>query len=326
MRQNVTIMDIAAACDISKSTVANALNSRTREKVADDTLQKILAAAKKLGYRPNLAAKTLSSQKSHTIGVLLPSPENHFYASLSIALQKKFFARGYVSFFVYWERVSDAAKVMEAHDLLLSRGVDGIITCELDGVSFDSAVPTVMYGTGGGEGFDCVFFDGHTAAMKAVQLLLSAGHKRFAFIGPDLNTDKEQGYRDALCEAGLPLNPDWIYYGSFRDSAPKAMEKFLTLNRRPTAVLCSNDDLALTAMSEALRAGVKIPDEMAFVGCDDIEESRYCYPSLTTFRQSPDLIADSLLELLFRRIDAPNATIVHRKLEMPFIIRESTRL
>ena len=321
MRQSVTIIDIAEECGISKSTVAYALNGYTRGKVADGTLDKILSTAKKMGYRPNLAAKILSSKKSRTIGVLLPSPETHFYASLSIVLQKKFFALGYVSFFFFWERVSDARKVLEAYDMLLSRGVDGIVTCELDGVSFDPVIPTVVYCVGGVDGFDSVFFDGHTAFMKAVSLLLSKGHDKIAFIGPELDT----GYRDGLREAGIPLRHDWIHYGSFRDSAKQGMEKFLSLKRRPTAVLASNDDLALAAMSEALRAGVSVPEEMAFIGRGDTEESLYYFPALTTFRRSSEILADNLIELLMRRIDNPGATIIKRKLDMELIIRESTR-
>lgn len=323
MERKATIIDIARECGLSKTSVAYALSGKAGGKVSAKSVELINLTAKRLGYCPSIAARTLRSRRSQTIGILLPTPEISFYAELSSILQAKLHQRGYVSFFVFWSMIPDAGQVNRAGGLLASHGVDGIIACELKGMEFNSGIPTVVYGREE-PGIDSVLFNERKGFGKAVATLFGQGRSRIAYIGHG-DTQRSKGYLDGLRMAGLKAEPELIHYGGdSHESGLEGMRRFIALKRRPDAILCANDDVALAAMSEARRNGLRIPGEIAFVGADDSKGAKFAFPSLSSHRMSAAKAADELIESLFMRIDSPEAPPRSICLDLEFIPREST--
>lgn len=253
---------------------------------------------------------------------MLPHPTNYYFSTLCMALQKRIWAEDFTAIFAFWENDSDAKSINKTYEMFMSRNVDGIITCNLQGINFSNEEkPTIVYGAEV-ENLDCVIVD-HSVNRKAIEYLVSKGHEKIAFIVPKVNNLRLQGFLNAFSDFNLKINPDWLLTASCRETSRSAMQKLLAMKEKPTAIIGNNDILAIGAMNEALRHGVKVPAEMAFIGYDDIDEAAYSYPSLTTFRNPLDSIADSLTGLLFRRIGAPKAEIKHELIAPKFIIRES---
>lgn len=325
MTKTITIMDIAKECGLSKSTVGYVLSGYSAGKVSAKNVELIKAVAERLGYCPNTAARTLSSGKSNTIGIMLPSPENRFYASLSMALQRRLTEKGYIPFFSYWESMYIPSYVQSSYENLKSRGVDGIIVCELKSLNIDNRLPTVIYGKKY-EDFDSVFFEEHAKFINLVLMLKSWGYKKIAYIG-SRRTERNAGYLEGLEQAGLEFESDFVFYQKFNSSLDgvAGVRKFLSLREKPDAVICANDEIAIAAIGEALKNNVKIPQEMAFTGSDDIKDALLCHPALTTLKRSTDEIADLLIEMLLRRIGDCNASPMHKTMDLELIIRESAR-
>lgn len=322
MKNGVTIIDIAKECGLSKSTVAYALSGNQDSKVSSPSMEIILSTAKRLGYCPNAAGRMLSSRKSKIIGIMLPSPEVHFYASLSTLLQAGLYEKGYSAFFMYWNAITDTGRVEKANEILISHGVDGIIACEFQDSKLDMRVPTVVYGIEDPV-FDSVFFNEYDCFADTVKLLRSRGYRKIAYAG-HAGTKRSDGYLDGLARAGLRRRDEFIYYGEdSADAGVEAVRKFLIFKDLPDAVICANDNVALAAMFEAVRNGIDCPGTMAFCGCDDIEQAAFTFPSLSSHSMSPALAASELIEMLFSRMDAPGAPRACKCLDMKMILRDS---
>ena len=282
----------------------------------------IVATAKRLGYCPNAAGRMLSSRKSRIIGIMLPSPEIYFYAALSTLLQAELYERGYSAFFMFWNAITDTAKVEKANEILISHGVDGIIACEFQDSRLDARVPTVVYGTKN-PAFDSVFFNEYECFAGTVEMLRAKGYRNIAYVG-HAGTARARGYLAGLERVGFRSRKNCIYYEEDKaESGVAAVRKFLSLKHLPDAVICSNDNVAIAAMFEAVRHGIECPGSMAFVGCDDIEQASFSFPSLSSHSMPPALAATTLIEMLFNRMEAPDAPVSYKCLDMKMILRES---
>jgi DNA-binding LacI/PurR family transcriptional regulator len=323
--KRITILEVAKECGVSKTTVGDALNPRTSFKVAAETKKRIDSAVARLGYVPNRSAKALSSRKTYVIGIMLPEPGNSFFGNIILNLQKSLAEKGYTAFFVFWNSFDDIKSINKARRTLISHGVDGIISGPLPEVHLKKCpVPVVIWQNNSQE-FDSVssMNDIKDEYIRLVRILNKKEVKRFSTIIPVPDQGRTPDILEALKEEGVPLKREYMEYANSRKTAQEAMEKLLLLKKRPEVVLCNNDMIAISAMSTAIKSGIKVPDEMKFVGFDGTDEAEFAYPSLTTFEEPVEETIDKLLELLFRRIENTAAKLMHISIKPKLIIRDS---
>ena len=325
--KKITIVEIAKACGVSKTTVGYALDEKTAAKVSPQKMALINSTVKRLGYVPNHSAKSLKTQKSHIIGVMLPDPVNSFYGRMALILQRELAKKGYVALFSFWDTLDDAGYIDKTLKTFISRGVDGIITCDLPGVHFEKSPAPVVFWQGAPRGFDSVCSIMHTEKIyrNLIRILKDRGSRTFSVMVPRLNLGRAAGILAALEAENAYPKPSYLFGGvSSCETAQAAMRKVIAMSKHPDVILCNNDSIAMGAMAEAQKAGIKVPQEMKFAGFDGTEISEHTTPSLTTFHVSIEESAEKLLGLLFRRIEDRNAEVLNLSLEPKLIIRDST--
>jgi len=322
MRRSVTLQDIADHCGFSKSTVAQVLRSPERCKAAAATRKQVLAAARELGYQPNLTARSLSTRRSFTIGVMFPAVGS-FYHELVIRLDAILAQHGYYGLFSYWPTRLDAHSAFRhAFDRMRQYGVDGIITCEYDESLAEEGIPIVTYGNER-RLMDCVYPDKKEYAVQAVRYLYERGHRRMAFMG-FFEDVRYQALKQAMTEVGVAVNPTWMIPASnVLEANFDRIREILSQPTRPTAVITHSDHLAMGVILTAHEVGKRVPDDLSVLSYDNLREAAFCLPPLTTFDQRFDLAANLLAETVIRRIETPSLPQQKRHYTMPLIERAS---
>ena len=289
--QKVTIKDVAREAGVSISTVSNALNGV--DVLRSETKQHILDVAERLNYVPNLNGRNLKSQHTKVIGLFLTSIRGTYYNILADAVYQECKNYGYeLNIFV-----SECAHNMMAN--ILGRRMDGAIILnkdikEKETILFQKTqTPTIFLDRElQGERMSSVVFDSYHEGEMVAQYLLSLGHHTFAYVnGANDNYDnmkRLQGFQTGLMQAGICLDKSYIIEGRFeKEDAYKSMKQFLQLGRPlPEAVFAANDLSAIGAVKALTDSGIRVPEQVSVIGCDDIEISSLVKPSLTTMRTS----------------------------------------
>lgn len=334
MGARVRLRDVAGHAGVSIKTVSNVVNGTGS--VTDDTRERVEEALRTLGYRPNLAARHLRRGSSGLIAVALPELTQPYFAEIAAELVRAAKARGRIVLLTQTDGEADAERaVVDGVDLPV---LDGLVLSPLalDGRALrqrTDAAPLVLLGEHVGDVvFDHVAIDNRLAAADATDHLLSLGRRRVAAIGVQPTGPNEtailrlEGYRHALARGGAPFRPDLVgtVEQFHRDDGAAAMARLLDRADPPDAVFCFNDALALGALRTLSTRGVRVPDEVAVVGIDDVEEGRFASPSLTTVSPDKKTLARTAVDLILRRGAAPadppkTVTIAHR-----LLVREST--
>ena len=331
----VTLREVAARAGVSVRTVSNVVNGFAQ--VAPDTRSRVQQVLDEMGYRPNAIARTLRQGRSGLIALVLPELDVPYFAELTRAVIQQAAAAGYTV--VVDQTDGDPARERD----LVTRGnraalFDGLIFSPLALGGADlrdrpSATPVVLLGervTHGG--LDHVMIDNVGAARLATEHLVALGRRRIAAIGDQRDETRQtarlrtQGYREALSAAGLPADPTLVRPTPYfhRADGASAMADLLALDDPPDAVFCFNDLLALGALRTILQAGLRVPQDVALVGFDDIEDGRYSTPSLTTISPDKTQIARHAVDLLLRRLDGDAAPPVELSADYSLAVREST--
>lgn len=312
MNKAITIEDIARQAGVSISTVSRVLNGSKR--VAEDKRALVLAAVEQHQYRPNAVARGLVRGRSMTVGVLMQDITSPFFARMVSGIEQGLDHAAYTPMFAstHWRADSQGEEVRSLQ-LLLERRVDGVIVLassipddELRAIAEQAPLVIVARRVQGLES-QCVYVDNHGGAYRAMRYLLGLGHTRIAHITgtpshPDA-IDRLAGYRDALTDAGIPVDERLIVTGAFiEESGLAAVEELLGRGERFTAIFAANDQIAYGAMLGLFNHGYRIPGDMSLVGFDDQFLSAYTLPPLTTVRQSSlemgRAAAEGLLSLL----------------------------
>ena len=329
---SVTIKDVARQANVSVATVSRALNGQPN--VAEDVRRRVLEVAGRLRYSPNPAARSLSSRRTQTIGVVLPELYGEFFSELMRGIDQVARERGLhllVSSYHGHPREQGAAlRAMPGRVdglLLMSPFVEGA-----QGLAADlPALPVVLINPALPlDGVPSVGVDNHGGALAMMRHLLGAGHRRIAFIaGPADNVDARErlrGYHEALAGTAPPLAP-WVLEGGFDEaSGVRAGRALVAAGERPDAVFAANDMMALGCLFALREGGVRVPQDIALAGFDDIPLSRYVHPTLTTMRVE---IAELGARAIQRLLDAgepgqlPQAT--PELLPPGLVVRESSR-
>lgn len=330
-----TIYDVARHAGVSTRTVTNVLSGYRF--VTPATRAKVEAAVSDLGYTPNPIARNLRMGRSGAIAVAIPELRVTYFSELCDAIVDEASRHSYT--IVIQRTNGDAAEERRLlEDPLRTRLFDGLIFSPLgldeEGLQdVQVTKPVVMLGerVHGGR-FDHVSIDNVAAARDATSHLISLGRRRIAAIGGQLypqhaaGPERTQGYQEALESVGLAFDESLVMSGGSydRQSGFTAMARLLEMKRRPDAVFCYNDLLAMGAVRMLLTSGLRVPEDVAVVGFDDIEEGRFSTPSLTTISPNKAEIAALAVDRVFRRLEGDVSPPVDMGAKYDLIIRESS--
>ena len=311
----VTSHDVAQAAGVSQPTVSRAL--RNDPQIAKTTRLRVLEAARALGYVPNELGRSLSTRATRRIA-LVADLDNPLWPLLVEQIHDELADRGYTMTLLA-ERGDPVG--MEAN--LLSGWADGVIitsarmNARLPGRLDTRRIPYVLVNrTIDGLSSDAAVADNHAGGTAAARLLLAAGHRRLgALLGPtDTSTGRgrERGFRDALAEAGATMRDAHVRHGPFDYShGRESLPTLLRGRNRPTALFCANDIIAIGAINTAHELGVRIPDDMALVGFDDLEQASWPVFDLTTIKVPFDDMMRSAVTMLLERLGGYQGTGRH---------------
>jgi len=331
---NPTIKDVARRANVSVATVSRALNGH--DNVANAVRERVHSAARELRYTPHHAARSLSSRRTETVGVVLPDLHGEFFSELMRGIdQVAREAALHLLVSSYHGHPGEQAAALSA-----MRGrVDGLLLMSpySDGAEhpIKSAVPAMpvvlLNASVPGAAMPALCVDNHGGAMRMLSHLAERGRRRIAFIaGPEDNHDAHErlrGYRDALARA-LPGAQPWVLPGDFDEaSGYRAGRELLASPQPPDAVFAANDMMALGCLFAFGQAGVHVPGDIALAGFDDIPLARYVHPALTTMRVDIAEFGARAMRLLLQRIASPDAPFaVPAQIEPELVVRASTSL
>lgn len=330
----VRLRDVAERAGVSIRTASNVVNNAPHVKAS--TRERVEAAIESLGYRPNLAAKQLKYGRSGFLTLAIPQIDSPYFAELAAKVTEVANRLGHIV-------LMDATGGSEAQERLVLSGmqahiVDGVIFSPLatspEAIANRSdRTPMVLLGERAvPAGYDHVSVDSVAASTAITQHLLDLGRRRIAAIGHESVSGtasvRLEGYRLALAQAGLAEDPALVIgvprYQ--RSEGHVAMKQLLALPEPPDAVFCFNDLMAIGALRACREAGVQVPDDIAVAGFDDIAESRYYAPSLTTIAPDLDVLVSETLRLLLGRVDGSRGSADAEDVRVPWrlVVREST--
>jgi LacI family transcriptional regulator len=324
------ILDVALKAKVSIATVSRVVNN-SPHKVNPGTRKKVLKAIRELDYRPNALAKGLLMKKTMTIGVIIPDISNPYYAEIVRGIQDIADPYGYAILLLNTDRNQD--RIIKQIYFLREKSADGIIFSGgiIHGEKVLSSLKelrerVVVIGRHQVD-FSAVLIDNVGGAAKATQHLIGLHHKRIGFIGgPDKSTsakDRLSGYKNTLVQQGLPVDSNLIRKGDFTPRSGYLAAEELIREKRLTAIFAANDQMAFGAIRAAKESGLRVPEDLAVVGFDNIPFSSYFDPSLTTVEIPKYQIGAAAMEMLVNRISKKNGE-KSRWFDTQLLVRDST--
>ena len=309
------LRDVAERAGVSIRTVSNVVNGYAP--VAGETRRRVEAAVAELHYQPNLLARNLKRGRSGILALVVPELDVPYFAELARVVIAQARLHGYTVVVDQTDGEPDREREMIMSNTRAAL-FDGVILSPLalsqaELGERDSRLPIVLLGERiGAGGLDHVAIDNIGAAREATQHLFDCGHERVAAIGdqPYETGDTAQlrttGYRQAHEAAGRQVDESLVVRTTrfHRSNGAEAMAHLLDAGEPPTAVFCFNDLLALGAMRELLSRGLRVPDDVALIGFDDIEDGRFATPSLSTVSPAKQQIAELAVSRLVARLGA----------------------
>jgi LacI family transcriptional regulator len=330
--KSVTIQDVARTAGVSVSTVSRVLNDK--DDVAPHTYQKVQEVIADLGYTSSLAARSMRSRRTDVIGLIVPDVADSFSIQVMKGVNQAIFELDY-DLIIYTsgsiKKRSAAGREQYFVSLLNGSVTDGVIIVTPAATSFSTAAPVVTIDPNN-ECPECltILATNHAGALEAMDYLIGLGHRRIGFIGgrPDLQSAERrlQGYRDALRQANIPLDPHLIAIGDFStETGCLCAQKLLSLSNPPTAIFAANDQSAIGAIQAASEVGLRVPDDLSVVGFDNIPEAACFNPALTTVDQFIEKMGYVATEMLIDLIQGKSLECDLHKIPTQLIIRDSCR-
>ncbi|MBN2355687.1 LacI family DNA-binding transcriptional regulator [candidate division KSB1 bacterium] len=330
----LTIADIARLADVSKATVSTVLNDKPG--ISPKTRKKVLAIVQKYGYRPSHVARSLSTRRTHTIGLVIKEIVNPYYARIIKGVFDGCTDNGYTVLLGSSELAPP--KERQSIEKLLNYGVDGMIISPLQGEEIDftylarltqEQYPLVMLNNVQNYATHVVDIDNVKAAFDAVCYLIGLGHRKIAYLtGPASsvhNSERLTGYQQALMNHNLPITQKFIVTaGSYIENGFRTGKAlFSDDDDVPTAVLCYNDLVAIGLANALIEMNIPVPERVSIIGFDDIDFCRSFRIPLTTVHIPAYEIGKAAADLLIRTIDQPAANPNgYEKVVLPALLME----
>jgi LacI family transcriptional regulator, galactose operon repressor len=326
-----TIKRVADRAGVSIATVSRAFADP--QAVSDELRARVLEAARLLRYRPSRAARTLRVGTSQAVGVVIPDLQNPFFTDVVRGIDSVLQSAGYT--LLLSNADEDAARERDILETFRAEGVAGIIFVPINAardtyrqllappvhtVAVDRLPSSLRT--------DLVTVDNVEGTRIGVAHLVAMGHRDVALLsGPSRHStamEREQGYHEALRAAGLPIRSELVYRGDFREGGGyDGIRALMALPRRPTAVFVANNLMTLGALRALHEIGIRIPDDVALVGFDDMPWATSLNPPLTAVSQPAQEIGSSAADLLLDRIARPDRAVRHLILATTLVVRAS---
>jgi LacI family transcriptional regulator len=328
----MTLHHLAKELNLSIATISRALSRP--EDVAPPTRQRVLAAVHRHGYTPNRTRRSLRTQQTRTIGIVISDIRNLFFAAVVKAIEDEARANGYTVLICNADE--ESAKEEAALQLLLDRKVSGVINCST-GANLDllrafqksGAVLVDLDRESGLKNVDTVVVDNRRGAELAVQHLIELGHRDIATVaGPQHLSNARgrlAGFEDTLRSHHLHVKKGYLQFGNFlQESGYQAAQRLFSTRHPPTALFVANMEMAAGVIAFVRDRGVSIPEEISIVSFDDSFWARYMAPPLTVIAQPMEKMGKCTMELLLARLRGgkPAQTLVFTP---ELIIRRSTQ-
>jgi LacI family transcriptional regulator len=323
---------VAAAAGVSTATVSRTLNSP--DTVSQRLRHQVSRAVEALGYVPHGAARALASQRTHTVGAIIPTMTHAIFGRFVDELEDVLYEAGY-ALLLASSHYRGEREVRQAQNLV-SRGIDamvlvgenhpeGVYRCLGEGEI--PYVTTWIYRNDGT--LPCVGFDNRASAARVATYLYDIGHRHFAMIsavtqGNDRAAERLLGVQEALAQRGIDLPPSRVVECSYDiDEGRRALRTMMSQSSPPTAIICSNDVLAFGALFESRTLGLDVPRHLSITGFDDLELAAEVSPPLTTMRVPADKMARLASQYLIGRMTGGPAT-PQVQVEVNLIVRGTT--
>ncbi|MDC6385071.1 LacI family DNA-binding transcriptional regulator [Muricauda sp. SK9] len=336
MKTKITLKDIARELEVSISTVSKAL--KNSEEISRDTKEKVQAFAKLYNYKPNNIAISLKNKRTKNIGVVIPDIVHHFFTTVIRGIEKYANARGYNVIVCLSEESFD--KEVINMEMLANGSIDGFIMSlssetqqkgdynHLKEVT-EQGIPVVLFDRITNE-IDCdkVVIDDELGGYMATKKFIEQGKKRIALISTDdylsVSKARSMGYRKALSESKLGVDESLVLKMPSMEMDENRIKEFLEA-QKPDAVLCVNEIFAVYSMRLVQKNGLKIPDDISFIGFTDGVLSKYANPSLTAVAQHGEKMGEVSAKMLIDKIESEEEeeTYQTKILEPTLVIRES---
>lgn len=329
--RNVTILDVAAAADVSKSTVSLVLQGS--ELIRAETAERVRAAARKLGYVYNRRAAELRRKSSNTIGVIINDLMNPFFAEVLVGLERKLVDAGFT---VLMAHTSEDLKRQERVLLTMrEQHAAGIALCPALGTpsSLTRTVKSwgiplvVMVRTLGNGTYDFAGSDNARGVQIAVEHLIAAGHRRIGFLGGQSGPVLEQrlsGYKMALAAAGIDFDSELVIAAKLtREGGHGAMASLLALRPRVKAAVCYSDLVAFGALSALGESGMRPGADFALMGFDNVLDAAHSNPPLSTVDVRPSELGEQAASILLARIEDPGHSRRQHVITPQLVLRQS---
>jgi len=311
--RRVTSRDVAARAGVSQATVSLVFSGAPPSRVGPATRERVFAAARALGYEPNVVARALVQGRSYTIGLVMPALRDPFFIDAATGAQRVLREQGYVVIVAEAEESSPERTVA----MLRARQIDGLI---IDAMGVSTMPPTALDNLAvvlideRSDRWPGVVSDAEEAGRLAARHLLSLGHRDIAFLGPLTEAHalrlRERGFAVELQAAGIAPRSEHVRRVPPTVEGGRAgMQALLADSAPPTAVFCANDLVALGALKACAYARRQVPRDMSIVGCDGIETARLVTPELTTVDVRPRELGARAARLLLDTLSgrAPRA-------------------
>ncbi len=341
-KKRITIHQVAAEAQVSRQTVSRVLNNRPD--VAPETRSRVKEVINKLGYAPSAIARSLSQQRSYSFGVVTSGLKYRGPSRTLNGITEKAEELGY-GLLLKELLTFETNNVLPLLQWLNSRQVDGIIWAVpeignnrawLDNQLPDLPVPTIFLTMSPKNGVPSVSVDNYLGGCLAVDHLLETGRRKIAHVSGPQNwweaRQRKQAWKDSLVKADLPVDERFCEEGNWGPASGEiAIRKLLKSYPEMDAVFVANDQMALSVMQVACREGIRIPEDIAVVGFDGIQESAYFWPPLTTVYQDQYLLGSLTVENLVNLVEQnqtedlnQTANAEQLMIKPELIIREST--
>jgi DNA-binding LacI/PurR family transcriptional regulator len=342
-RRIVTIRDIASETGLSIATISVVLNQAPKaKKIPSSTQKRIQDAAHRLGYTPNLVARSLRSRRTHNVGLLVYDISDPYCSVIVRGIENSLYESGYMA--VLTDLQNDPKRLRSCARMLMEGRVGGVVAIanplyfekELFDILSEFRVPAVIVGREGkADGFGSVVIENEAGTFAVLEHIYNLGHREIAFIkGPDALNDSQprwKGWCALAKKVGLKMSPDLVVQIQGRNSSYEEgyqlTEKLVHTGRKFTALLTFDDLTAFAAIVALTSSGIRVPQDCSVAGFDDIPGAAFYNPPLTTvhqFLEKQGTIAGDLIKALISRPSGANAGDVHKRVMPKLVVRAST--
>lgn len=327
-----TIYQVSELAGVSLSTVSRVMNDN--DYVSKKTKKKVLDAMAELGYQPSSIARSLASNRTNSVGILVSELDGPFFGQMMSAIEEQLRAAG--KHVIITPGHSDESKERNGFEFLISRNCDAIIA-HVEAVSNDylielskGKVPIYLMSRYVEEIKDnCISLDNLMGGYLATKHMINKGYKNIAYIaGPQFKVDafdRLAGHKKALAEFNIPFNEQLFFIGDFKETGGQdGLKHFMNAKAKFSALVCANDEMASGAMKCAREHGYNIPKDLAVMGYDNVIFANYLYPTLTTINNPVPEMGRMTANLVLKDIYKHSSITINRIFQPTLIARDST--